>query len=275
MVKVINTRPADRAAPLSGLLRSAGFDPVEIPFVAVIADPEGLERAASLSPSGFTGIFLSSPNGLRHLQEGLLASQFERWVAKPFYLVGPAARPLVEAAGGKVAFVPATASLEGFLEEYRPVQGTGLPMAQRWLHPCSASTRLDPAEFRKKGIRVENTPVYKPACPADLAARLGQDGRDAAAFIFCSGSAVENLFQAAPALAAALTLPKGPLAVSIGPSTTKALESRGVVSIRQAEHADDESLVDALKAASGGAKTEVLKADPRRAASVPGTGKSP
>lgn len=260
MVKVINSRPADRAAPLSSLLRSAGFEPVDIPFVDVGAYPEGLEKAASLPPGGFTGIFLSSPNGLRYLQEGLLATQLERWTAKPFYLIGPAARPLVEAAGGQVAFIPATASLDGFLEEYRPIQGTGLPLAQRWLHPCSLSTRLDPTAFRQKGIRVENVPVYKPACPADLAARMGKEGQGAAAIIFCSGSAVENFFQAAPALAAALTRPKGPLAVSIGPSTTKALQERDVAAIHQAEHADDESLVDALKAASGGAKTEVLKA---------------
>lgn len=268
MVKVINTRPADRAAGLSRLLRQAGFEPVEIPFVDVRADEEGVAKVAALQPGGFTGVFLSSPNGLRHLQEGLLISQFERWIAKPFYLVGPAARPLVEAAGGQVAFVPEEASLEGFLKEYKPAPGPGLPLAQRWLHPCSVSTRLDPAEFRKKGLHVVNMPVYRPACPADLAARMAKEGAGAAAILFCSGSAVENFFQAAPALAQALTRPqgpggpRGPLAVSIGPSTTKALEERGVENAKQALHADDASLVDVLKAASGGAKTEVLKSSP-------------
>lgn len=262
MVKVINTRPADRAAALSLLLRQAGFEPVEIPFVDVRADEEGMAKVATLQPNGFTGVFLSSPNGLRHLQEGLLISQFERWAAKPFYLVGPAARPLVEAAGGQVAFVPEEASLEGFLKEYKPAPGPGLPLAQRWLHPCSASTRLDPAEFRKKGLHVVNMPVYRPACPADLAARMAKDGEGATAILFCSGSAVENFFQAAPALAQALTRPQGPLAVSIGPSTTKALSQHGVENAKQALHADDASLVDVLKAASGGAKTEVLKSPP-------------
>ena len=100
-------------------------------------------------------------------------------------------------------------------------------MAQRWLHPCSASTRLDPAEFRKKGITIVNLPVYRPACPADLAALMGKGGKDAAAIVFCSGSAVENFFQAAPDLAAGLGRPKGPLAVSIGPSTSKALRDLG------------------------------------------------
>lgn len=259
MIKVINTRPADRNQELSRLLRQAGFDVVEIPFVEVRADEAGLAKAATLPPTGFTGIFLSSPNGLRHLQEGLLASQFERWIPKPFYLVGNAARPLVEAAGGTVAFVPGEASLEGFLKEYQAQPGPGLPMAQRWLHPCSASTRLDPAEFKKKAVTVINQPVYRPACPADLAERMGRDGQDAAAIIFCSGSAVDNFFKAAPELAAGLTRPKGPLAVSIGPSTSKALRDQGVTDIHQALHADDPSIVDVLKAVSGGFKTEVLR----------------
>ncbi len=259
MIKVVNTRPADRNQELTRLLRQAGFAVAEVPMVEVRADAEGQAKAAALQPSGFTGIFLSSPNGLRHFQEGLLASQFERWSIKPFYLVGPAARVLVETAGGRVAFVPQEASLEGFLKEFQTQPAPGLPLAQRWLHPCSTSTRLDPAEFRKKGITVVNQAVYRPACPDDIAARMAKDGKDAAAIVFCSGSAVENFFKSAPDLAAGLTKPKGPVAVSIGPSTSKALRDNGVTDIHQAQHADDLSLVDTLKSLSGGFKTEVLR----------------
>lgn len=260
MVKIINTRPADRNQELSRLLAQAGFEPVEIPCVEIRADEEGAVKAASLAPNGFTGIFLSSPNGLKHFQEALLASQFEKWAEKPFYLVGGAARSLVEAAGGRVAFFPEEASLEGFLKEYRPFTEAGrLPMAQRWIHPCSRSTRLDPSEFKKKGIDIVNLAIYRPAAPGDLGDRLRNFGMGAAAVLFCSGSAVENFFQAAPDLAAGLGKPDGPLAVSIGPSTTRVLRDRGVAETREALHADDASLVDVLKAASGGAKTAVLK----------------
>lgn len=275
MIKVVNTRPADRNQELTRLLRQAGFDAVEVPMVEVRADAEGQAKAASLPANGFTGIFLSSPNGLRHFQEGLLASQFERWTIKPFYLVGPAARPLVEAAGGRVAFVPQEASLEGFLKEFQAQPGPGLPLAQRWLHPCSASTRLDPAEFRKKGITVVNQPVYRPACPSDIAARMAKDGKGAAAIVFCSGSAVENFFKSAPDLAKGLTEPKGPAAVSIGPSTSKALRDHGVTDIHEAQHADDPSLVDTLKALSGGFKTEVLRQIAKPAAVKPAPGSAP
>lgn len=260
MVRIINTRPADRNQELSRLLGQAGFESVEIPCVEIRADEEGAAKAASIAPNGFTGIFLSSPNGLKYFQEALLASQFEKWTDKPFYLVGGAARSLVEAAGGKVAFFPEEASLEGFLKEYRPFTEAGrLPMAQRWIHPCSRSTRLAPAEFKKKGTEIINLPVYRPAAPADLGDRLRTLGLGAAAVLFCSGSAVENFFQAAPELAAGLGGPNGPLAVSIGASTTRALRERGVAEPREAQHADDSSLVDVLKAASGGTKTAVLK----------------
>lgn len=260
MIRIINTRPADRNQDLSRLLVQAGFEPVEIPCVEIRGDAEGAARAAATAPNGFTGIFLSSPSGLRHFQEALLVSQFEKWAEKPFYLVGSAARSLVEAAGGKVAFFPEEASLEGFLKEYRPLTEAGrLPMAQRWLHPCSGSTRVVPAEFKKKGIDIVNLPVYRPAAPADLGERLQKSGKGAAAVLFCSGSAVENFFQAAPDLAAGLGKPNGPMAVSIGPSTTRVLRDLGVAESREALHADDASLVDVLKAASGGAKTAVLK----------------
>lgn len=260
MMKVINTRPADRNQELSLLLRQAGFEPVEIPLVDIRPHEEGLTKARSLPPSGFTGVFLSSPNGLRHFREALLVAEFERWSRKPFYLVGQAARALVEEAGGTVAFVPEEASLAGFLKEWKSVTEPGkLPMAQRWLHPCSLSTRLDPAEFRKRGVEVVNLPVYRPCAPEDAGQHLAQADGEAAAVIFCSGSAVETYFQAAPEAASRLGLAKGPLAVSLGTSTTDALRARGVQEVHQALHPDDASLVDVLKDALGSVKTEILR----------------
>jgi uroporphyrinogen-III synthase len=273
MAVVINTRPADQNEELSALLRAAGFVPVEIPMVDIVPDEEGLARLRRLQPSGFTGVFLSSPNGLRHLESGLLPNELENWMAKPFYLVGPKSAGLVEKLGGKVAFHPKEASLEGFLKEFSPSAAmlasgsgnlivNGLVMKQRWLHPCSASTRLDPAAFKAKNIDVENLPVYKPGMSPDAAKLLAEQGPGANAAVFCSGSAVEHFFAAAPALAASLGRPDGLIAVSIGPSTSQALSDRGVERCRQALHADNPSLVDALKAAFAHSATKVMKKSP-------------
>ncbi|MEO7427643.1 MAG: uroporphyrinogen-III synthase, partial [Fibrobacteria bacterium] len=252
------------------LLRQAGFEALDIPLVEILPDEEGLARLRKLSPANFTGIFLSSPNGLRQMESGLLATELEGWLEKPFYLVGPKSANLVRNLGGKVAFYPEAASLDGFLNEYTPASvahskaaagllGTGLILSQRWLHPCSSSTRLDPAEFKKKNIGVENIPVYRPGPAPEAGKRLLETGRDADAVVFCSGTAVEHFFQAAPDLAARLGKPSGPLAISIGPSTTKALAEKGVEHSREAVHADNPSLVDALKAAFGGMATKALK----------------
>ncbi|MDB5051719.1 MAG: hemD [Fibrobacteres bacterium] len=274
MAVVINTRPADQSGELSDLLRKAGFEPLEIPMVDIVPDEEGLARMRKLPPGGFTGIFLSSPNGLRHMQAGLLETEMEIWLEKPFYLVGGKSAGLVTSLGGKVAFYPQEASLEGFLKEYTAsaanaagpgsLAGTGLTLAQRWLHPCSASTRLDPVAFKEKKIGVENVPVYRPGLAADAGKRLNEEGKHADAVVFCSGSAVEHFFQVAPELAARVGMPGGLFAVSIGPSTSKVLAEKGVEKCRQARHADNPSLVDALKTAFGGSATKVLKKMPEK-----------
>jgi len=264
MATVLNTRPADQNAGLSALLKAAGFDPLEIPLVGIESEPEGLDRLRHMQPTGFTGIFLSSPNGLRQMAGGLMPVELEPWMAKPFYLVGPKAGALVREHGGRVAFHPQEASLDGFLKEYAPsTQGnagvTGLVLAQRWLHPCSVSTRLDPAAFRKKGIEVENLPVYRPGANPEAAGLLDRYAASLEAIVFCSGSAVAHFFAAAPpALAARLGKKDGVLAVSIGPSTSQALAEKGVEQRCEAVHADDSGLVDALKQAFGSRATRIL-----------------
>jgi uroporphyrinogen-III synthase len=269
MAVVLNTRPADQNAALSALLKAAGFEPLEIPLVDIGPEPEGLERLRRMHPSRFTGVFLSSPNGLRLMAGELLPADLEPWMAKPFYLVGPKAADLVRQHGGQVAFHPREASLEGFLKEYAPSpQGNmgvaGLVLAQRWLHPCSSQTRLDPAAFRKKGIEVENVPVYRPSLNPKAAEDLARSAASIEAAVFCSGSAVEHFFAAAPpALAARLGKKDGILAVSIGPSTTRALAEKGVEHPSEARHADDPGLVDALKEAFGTRATKILARDAR------------
>ncbi len=275
MALVVNTRPADQSQELTDLLQRAGFETTEIPLVEIMPDEEGLARLRRLPTTGFTGVFLSSPNGLRHMEAGLLPIELEAWMEKPFYLVGGKSASLVENLGGRVAFYPQKASLEGFLEEYSPTEAmhalgarnlsvTGLVLAQRWMHPCSASTRLEPTAFKAKGIGVENVVVYRPGMPPQAAAALGAQATSVDAVVFCSGSAVTNFFQAAPELGARLGRKDGILAVSIGPSTSKILIEKGVENYREAVHADNSSLVDALKQAFGGQATKVFTKQPEK-----------
>lgn len=268
MAKVLNTRPAGQNEELSKLLTEAGFEPVEIPLVDIVPLEDGLRKVLRLQPSGYTGIFLSSPNGIRQMHIGL-DEDFEAWVQKPFYLVGAKSKPLIESFGGRVAFFPREASVEGFLNEYQfemtGVSGPpGMVFAQRWLHPCSISTRLDPAAFRRRGVELDNVPVYRPGMPAEVAARLTAEckGKGVSAALFCSASAVEHFFKAVPDMAAELGTAKGMMAISIGPSTTSALRERGVENPHQALEANSAGLVEALRTAFGAIETKILKKNP-------------
>jgi uroporphyrinogen-III synthase len=273
--RIINTRPEGQNAELSDLLRKAGFTPVEAPLVTIIPVEEGVARLRKLPAASFTGVFLSSANGLKQMQAGLDEAVLSRWMGKPFFLVGNRGRALVESLGGRVAFVPEEASLQGFLREYRAAPGpAGLPLSQRWMHPCSSATRVNPAAFKERNVEIENIPVYKPGYPEDAPARL-REAADVTAILFCSASAVDHFHRAAPeALSKAVGALKGVLAISIGASTTEALRLRGIEAVHEAPHADNEGLIDALRQAYGGAETKVLKA-PKAPAAAPAAAKIP
>jgi uroporphyrinogen-III synthase len=263
MSKVLNTRPAGQNKELSELLTQAGFEPIEIPLVDIIPLEDGLRKILRLQPSGYTGIFISSPNSIRQMHAAL-DEDFEAWVHKPFYLVGGKAKTLVESMGGTVAFFPQQASVAGFLEEY-PAHASDnqthgkMNFAQRWLHPCSILTRLDPSAFRKCGVEIDNVPVYRPDLHPEATARLLEETKDIMAALFCSGSAVDHFFKATPELGATLGTPQGILAISIGSSTSDALRKHRVENIKEAASADSQGLVDALKSAMGVTETKIMK----------------
>lgn len=266
MIKVLNTRPVGQNRELSALLSKAGFEPIEIPLVDIFPLEDGLRKMLRLNPSDYTGIFLSGPNGIRQMQAGLDVD-FEDWMRKPFYLVGGKSKGLIESLGGQVMFYPKEASVEGFLKEYTPAENTGgIVFAQRWLHPCSVATHLDPAAFRKLKVEIDNVPVYRPELPSDAAARLHAEFKGLEAALFCSASAVDHFFKAAPELGVALGTSEGMLAISIGPSTSRALSSHGVEIYHQASSADSQGLVKALKSAFSATRTRILKKHPEKKA---------
>jgi glutamate-1-semialdehyde 2,1-aminomutase len=261
MPKVLNTRPKEQAETLSRLLEEAGCESVEIPLVALQTVAAGLEEAAKLDPNEFTGLFLSSPIGLKAFESACEATDFHRWMAKPVYLVGRQSLPLVESKDAKAAFIPKTASVAGFIAEFpawwrneakealagfadAPQPGTPLG-PQKWLHPCSEKTRLQPDRFAPLGVEIVNVAVYRPQMPDGSTEALGALTEDPEVVTFCSGSAVDHLFEALPEKARHLadTVP----AASLGASTTEALVRHGWKQHIQAKTADAPGLVAAVQ----------------------------
>ncbi|HEX2613035.1 MAG TPA: uroporphyrinogen-III synthase [Fibrobacteria bacterium] len=246
MTRVINTRPRQQAPALSEALRAAGFDPAEVPLVELALFRDALAILRKLPETLYDGVLLSSPNLLplmREAEEGIP----EAWKTKPWYLIGSRSRPDVESLGVKVAFVPEVSSLDGFLHEF-PAREPGSPLL-RLLHPCSAKTRLEPALFTSRGIDVHNMAVYEPRLPEGSAELLDEAWRGAKAALFASGSAVHHLFAAAPRKGRDLALGEGPMPISIGASTTRALRMYGVDRFAQCPTADNAGFVEALRRA--------------------------
>jgi uroporphyrinogen-III synthase len=241
---ILNTRPREQAAELNQQLREAGFKSYHVPLVELVFLPEGLAELSKLSQEDYDGVLLSSPNLMLLLKKNH-SNVLQALTLKPWYLISSRARPQVEALGVKVAFVPRKASLEGFLEELSPLLP---PTGLRLLHLCSSATRLDPKPFSERGIVIRNLALYAPRCPKDAGPALEAVWPQILAVLFASGSAVHNLFSAAPKLATTLGTPGGPLPISIGPSASAALKMAGVQNFVQADTADNAGLIAALPA---------------------------
>jgi uroporphyrinogen-III synthase len=249
MINVLNTRPLPGSpgdsSTLNLELRAAGFDAIEVPLVELVLLTDALELIGKLSSQHYDGILLSSPNLIPLMRSAGRAFPAP-WLKKPWYLIGSRARADVDSLGPppvQIAFVPQEPSLDGFLHEI-PMQSN-----LRLIHPCSTKTRLEPALFLHKGIDVHNMAVYEPRCPENAGAelekawpRLSPQG----AVLLASGSAVHHLFVAAPILARTMLQPDGPVPVSIGASTSRALRMYGVERYVQAPTADTAGFLAAL-----------------------------
>ncbi len=265
MLRILNTRPLGQNQDLSRLLRESDFDPIEIPLVEIAPLPAGLEKIQKLNPANYGGIFLSSPNGFRMLQENSSA-----WMKLPFYTVGIKTKTWIEKLGGTVAFCPQGSSLDRFLLEFKSEffkNSSRFNFEKPWLHACSSSTRVDEKIFKEMGIQIENIPVYYPRLPEtakenlkflfENKIQLGNTGsvqkNNPAAILFCSGSGVDNFFSANPFAMNIVEDKANALqnlaVISIGQSTTRALKAKGITTVQEAAVADDFGMVQALKAA--------------------------
>ncbi len=242
MLKVLNTRPTAGSQSLGLLLRKSGFDSVDIPFVEIVPiNPAGKKFVPV--PESYDALFFSSRNGMVFFFDSMPTELRRTWLTKPIHLVGPKSAPYAEALNATIGFFPREeASLKGFLREY-PFSGKD---DLRWLHPCSFKTALNTQDFADKGIQIDNLPVYTPNCPPGAGKALRHVWADLKAMVFCSGSAVDNLYSAAPHLASELAKANSLPCISIGESTTRSLMNRGAASIHQAAQADNASLVATL-----------------------------
>jgi uroporphyrinogen-III synthase len=184
---VLNTRPRDQAAELSGLLAAAGFEVVEAPAIKTVPawDPAELEQVrGDLASHAYTWVVLPSQNAGRLLQGDL---------GRVRVVCGAAT---AQALGVSPKLMLDRFSASAALECMRPLVRPGQPI----LVPRAAEGREDLTEgLVALGAAVHAPIAYRtvavePALLADAAARL----RDGTVNVVtaCSPSAIQALLAA-------------------------------------------------------------------------------
>lgn len=241
--RIVVTRAAQQAAPLSEKLGELGAHVIEMPATEIARlDPAPL-RGLLAAIGEFQWLMLTSRNGVEIFWENLLASGRDaRSLAHlKVAAVGPATAAALLERGIAVDLIPERFSAEGLLEklaERDDVKGT------RVLYVTAEGARETlPDGLGKLGAAVTFLRIYASVPDSHGSRRFARrlEAGSVDLVTFTSGSAVRAFVDAVgPALAA-----KNPTA-SIGPQTTQALKESGIEIRIEAKESTIEGLVSAI-----------------------------
>ncbi|MFC1678992.1 uroporphyrinogen-III C-methyltransferase [Elusimicrobiota bacterium] len=237
-VRVMITRPAAQADEVRLALADLGAEVLSYPTVAVepTDDAEGWTAFDRIAGEKRWIVF-TSENGVRHFCRQMLARYRDIRRLSGFKLaaVGRGTARALEAFNLMADFVPANFTVKGLAAQMlKDLDLSGADVVR--VRGNLAADTLE-RRFGEAGIAVAPLTVYNtrhPAWPEGWKGKLFD--HPPRVIIFTSGSAVEGLF-ANLSEEEAKELSTGARIASIGPMTTKALESRGLsVSIEAEEH---------------------------------------
>jgi uroporphyrinogen-III synthase len=208
-VKVLVTRPAEQAAPLSDALRAQGFEVVEQPLLAVAPLSD-----EPIAVEGYAWVLVTSANGAREL--------LRRATGRPERIaaIGPGTADALAAAGWGVDLVAAVHTQEGLVAELPKAPGRVLFVGAE-----GARSHL------KEQLGVDFVAAYR---TVELEVALVE----ADVVLLASASAARAYARAGG---------RGP-AISIGPQTTAAARDAGVEVVAEAGSQDVPGLVDSAAA---------------------------
>ena len=223
---MLNTRPRAQAAELSSLLAAAGFLPIEAPAtdLAVAWDPAELSRVReNLARRAYDWVVLSSANGGRDLA-------LEQ------------ARVVCGSATARALGLSPAVALERFSAATAvEALGSVASPAQRVLAPRAAEGRPELLDgLHALGLDVDAPIAYRTVAVPDAAERLRRGEIDVVAL--CSPSAVASV-------AAAVGRAR---IVCLGETTAAAARELGLTVHAVARSTSMHSLVEAMRAVSGG-----------------------
>jgi len=226
-MKVLVTRPTQRAHALSERLRALGAIPIELPTIE-IAPPENYTQLdeAIMHIRTYDWIIFTSVHGVQFFLNRLNNLNIQNEVLDDIKLaaVGPATAAALASAARKPDYVP-----EKYLTE-AIAPGLGDVVGKRILLPRAdiASKRL-PEILRSLGAKVEEVAAYRTILPSDLTReRLASVIANSVDLVtFTSPSTVRNLSAALSPQDFRRFL-KNCKVACIGPVTVQAAEELGV-----------------------------------------------
>jgi uroporphyrinogen III methyltransferase/synthase len=230
--RVLVTRPAHQARPLSQLLRDAGATPIEAPTIRIVApeDPEPLREAVA-GLRDYDWVLLTSRNGVDALFAELdrQGGDVRRLGRAALAAIGPKTAEALRERGLVPDLVPNEYRGEAVADAVVDALGASARQARVLLPRAREAREVLPERLRAAGATVDVVEAYRTVLPPEEdQERIRQLVRDRAVDVltFTASSTVRQLVEivgpSAPELLRPCTL------ASIGPITTETAEGLGL-----------------------------------------------
>lgn len=244
-LRIVVTRPEDRAENLAKALRAAGAQPVLIPTIRIEAFEQvpGLDRAIR-ALGGYDWVVFTSATAVELFLERLGRGENGRGSLSEARVaaIGPATAEALRERSIEPAFMPGTYVGEALAE--------GLPLAvgDRVLIPRAAEARpAIPRILERRGARVDEIHLYRAAETVGQEASIEALRQGVDALTFTSPSTLRGFIGLVRAAGLdPLRLPGSPVVACIGPITADAAAQAGLAPDVVAESYTVDGLVEAV-----------------------------
>lgn len=246
--RVLVTRATGQAGRLSAALRAAGFEPVEVPMLEIVA-PESFAPLdeALCRISKYDWLILTSANTVRALTEratllGLSLALAQTEHGLRVAAIGNATAESARGAGLAVTLVPEAYVAEELVSALRGKIAAG---ARVLLARAAVARDVVPEALKEAHVQIDVVEAYQNRLPSSAPTQLREAlRRGIAAVVFTSSSSVTHLAEACDQAHRPFPFVDIP-AFSIGPITSQALRAHGWEPAAEANPSDITGLVAA------------------------------
>lgn len=231
--RILVTRPARQAAELSDRLRGAGFEPVEVPAIAIVPPPNWTALDATLGRlAAYQWIVVTSRNAVEAVFDRMAGLGVPLPTTVRWAVIGPGTAAALAAFGVTDAWMPTRFLSEAMVDELPARAGERLLRVR-----AEAAAEMAPA-LRARGIAVDEVVAYRTIeAPPDSVPRLREAWASGVEAVVLTSASAARGFLALAASAGLTDALRAVPVVAIGPVTAAAARAAGLhVSVVAEEH---------------------------------------